>query len=128
MTELYAVVNYDDRPRDDNEIEIIHVTDNLEYAEKLAFHYVKKLLPPHRNYGWKECRILRNYYNEDKSIYIGNVIVEYRIGEVEYDDECEEDDKINVIDPWRNVWAVVKIINEIAEKVEDIDEKLVCEC
>lgn len=124
----YAVVNYDDRPNDDNSFTIIHVTDNYDCANKLAFHYVKKLLPPHRNYGWKECRILRNYYNEDKPISLGNVMTEYRIGEVEYDDECEEDDKYNSIDPWHNVWAVVKINNEIAEKVEDIDEKLIQEC
>ena len=54
----YAVVSYDDRPDDDNEVEIMYVTDNFEYAEKLAFHYAKQRLPKPSFYGRTECRIL----------------------------------------------------------------------
>ena len=120
----YAVVTYDSRPDDDNEIEVIHVTDNLEYAEKLAFHYAKKDLPPKRDFEWTECRIIKDYYNEHCSVILRNVIVDYRICEVKYDDECEEYEKYNIVDVWNNVWAVVQIHNEI-EEVKDIDEKLI---
>lgn len=120
----YAVVSYDSRPNDDNEIEVIHVTDNYDYANKLAFHYVKKGLPPKHNFARTECRILKDYYNECNSIILRDVIVEYRIGEVKYDDECEEYDKYDIVDVWNNVWAVVKINNKI-EDVEEIDEKLI---
>jgi len=120
--EQYAVVNYDDRPNDDNEIEIKHVTDNREYAEKLAFHYAKKgFLPKGYFGGSKDYKILKNYYHEENSIYLHNVVVDYRIGELTYDDETE---KYDITDVWNNVWAVVKINNEI-EEVEDIDETLI---
>lgn len=121
--EQYAVVTYDSRPHDDNEIEVIHVTDNYDYANKLAFHYAKKDLPPKGNFARTECRIIKDYYNEYCSVMLRNVIVDYRICEVNYDDECEEYEKYDIVDVWNNVWAVVKIDNKI-EEVEDIDEKL----
>jgi hypothetical protein len=123
--EQYAVVNYDDRSNDDNEIEVLYVTDNLEYAEKLAFHYAKKGLPPKPNFTRTECRILKNYYNENSSIYLQNVIVQYRICEVEYDNECEEYEKYNIDNVWNNVWVVVKIQNDVIETIEDINEDLI---
>lgn len=119
--EQYAVVTYDDRINDDNEIEIQCVTENFEYAEKLAFHYAKKRLPTDTRFSRTECRILKNH-NEFNSVYLHNVVVDYRICEVEYDDEC---DKYDIVDVWKNVWAVVKIDNSISEKVEDIDDKLI---
>lgn len=122
--EQYAVVTYDSRPHDDNEIEVIHVTDNYDYANKLAFHYVKKGLPCKHNFARIECRIIKDYYNEHNSVMLHNVIVDYRICQVGYDDECEEYEKYNIIDVWNNVWAVIKIDNKI-EEVEDIDEKLI---
>lgn len=123
----YAVVNYDDRPNDDNEIHIIHVTDNCDYANKLAFHYAKKGLPPKGNFDRTECRILKNYCNEDSTIYLRDVIVNYRIGEVEYDDECEDYEKYDITDVWHNVWAVVHIYNDNIDigKIKDIDETLI---
>jgi hypothetical protein len=125
--EQYAVVTYDNRRNDDNEIEITHVTDNLEYAKKLAFHYAKKGFPTKRYYGRKEYKILKNYYHEEYSIHLHNVIVDYRIGEVEYDDENDDEtEKYDITDVWNNVWAVVKINNEI-EEVEDIDESVIYE-
>lgn len=119
----YAVVSYDDRPNDDNEVEIMCMTDNFEYAEKLAFHYAKQGLPKETIYSRAECRILKNYNSEWNSVYLRNVIVEYRIGEVEYDDEGDEYHTGYV---WNSVWAVVEIKNEITE-VEDIDESLIHE-
>jgi len=121
---MYAVVTYDGRPDDDNEIEVINVTDNLEYAKKLAFHYAKKDLPPKRDFAWTEYRILKDYYNEYCSVILHNVIVDYRICEVKYDDECEEYEKYNIVDVMNIVWAVVKITNE-TEEIEDIDEMLI---
>jgi hypothetical protein len=117
----YVVVTYDDRPQDDNEIQIIHVTDNLDYAEKLAFHYAKKELPPKSLYGRTECRIIKNY-QDFNSLYLHDVVVDYKICEVKYNDECE---KYDIADVWNNVWAVVKIDNEINETVEDIDETVI---
>jgi len=119
--EQYAVVNYDNRRNDDNELEIKHVTDNLEYAKKLAFYYAKKGFLPQHYFGRKEYKILKNYYHEDNSIYLHNVVVDYRICELEHDDETENYD---ITDVWNNVWAVIKINNEIKE-VEDIDEAFI---
>jgi hypothetical protein len=124
MVSQYAVVTYDSRPHDDNEIEVIHITDNYDYANKLAFHYAKKDLPPKCDFAWTEYRIIKDYYNERCSVILRNVIVDYRICEVKYDDECEEYEKYNIVDVWNNVWAVVQINNEI-EEVKDIDEKLI---
>lgn len=130
MSVQYAVVNYGCRANDDNEVEIMHVTDNFEYANKLAFHYIKKALPLKDYYYAKKIKILKNYYDEYVSIYLTNVIVQYRIGEVKYDDECEEYEKYDITDVWHNVWAVIKINNNdnITEKIEDIDEELIYEC
>ena len=117
--EQYAVVNYDDRPNDTNEIEIKHVTDNYDYANKLAFHYAKKGIQ------YPKCnRILKNYYHDNSRIYLQDVIVEYRICQVTYDYECQEYEKYDITDVWNNVWAVIKIHNDI-EEVEDIDETLI---
>ena len=124
----YAVVNYDDRSNDDNEIEIKYVTDNYDYANKLAFHYAKKGLPPKHNYGHTEYRIIKNYDQNLSSVYLHNVIVEYRVCEVKYDDECEEYEKYDIIDVYNDVWAVIKIWNEIEiENVEDIDNTIIYE-
>jgi hypothetical protein len=123
--EQYAIVNYYGRPSDYNQVEIIHVTDNYDYANKLAFHYAKKILPSNKNYGRIECRIIKNYYHEDNPVYIHHVIVEYKIVQVEYDNECEEYEKYNIIDVWNNAWAVVKVNNNNIEQIEDIDNTLI---
>lgn len=130
--EQYAVVNYDDRHDDDNKVEIICVTDNFEYAEKLAVHHAKKRLPKETIYGRTECRILKNYYNERNSVILRNIIVEYRVGEVEYDDDYEQEydderERYHITHCWNSVWAVVKIENDI-EEVGDIDESIIYEC
>jgi hypothetical protein len=113
--ELYAVVNYDDSSKNDNHIEIKHILENYDYANKLAFYYAKKGIQ-HPKFN----RILKNYYHEDKSrICLKHVIVEYRICELNYYDEC-------ISDVWNNAWAVIKINNNIVmQKIEDIDETLI---
>ena len=122
----YIVVNYDDRSNDDNEIEIKHVTDDFDYANKLAFHHAKKGLPPKNSFCRTECRIIKDYYNQYSSSHLHHTVVDYRICEVLYDDECEEYEKYDITEVWNNVWAVIKIYNEI-ENVEDIDETLIYE-
>jgi hypothetical protein len=124
--EQYAVVTYDGRHNDNNEIEILHITDNYDYANKLAFQYAKEDLPK-SVYGRTEYRILKNYFDECNTVILRNVIVEYRIGEVEYDDECEEYEKYDFSNAWNIVWAVVKINNKIDE-IKDIDETIIYEC
>jgi hypothetical protein len=121
--EQYAVVTYDDRPNDDNEVEIKYVTDSFEYANKLAFHYAKKELPPKSLYGRTECRIVKNY-NHFNSVVLRDTMVDYRICEVEYDDECEEYEKYDIVDVRNLVSAVVKFSN-YTEKVEEIDESII---
>lgn len=119
----YVIINYTDRSDDDNEIIVKHITDNLEYAKKLAFHYAKKELPAKSLYSRTECRIIESY-RECKPISITNeIVVEYRICEVIYNDKCGE---YEIDDVWCNVWTVVKIHNE-SETVEDIDKKLIFE-
>ena len=125
MVVQYAVINYDDRPNDDNEVEIKHITDNFEYANKLAFHYAKKMLTvKDRYYSKSECRIVKNYKNFN-SICMSGTIVDYRICEVTYNDEIHEYEFDNA---WFNVWAVIEINNDTeSEKVEDIDKELIYE-
>jgi hypothetical protein len=125
--ESYAVVSYDNRRDDDNEIEIILVCDNFDYANKLAFHYAKQQLPKKEMYSRSEYRIIKNN-DEYNSIYLHGVVVDYRIAEVIYDDECEEYEKYDIDVVWNIVWAVVKIKNDISEiELEEIDEKLLYE-
>lgn len=119
--EQYAVVNYDDCRHDDNEIMIKHITNDFEYANKLAFHYAKKGLPSKELFQRYEYKIIKNY-DTFNSVYIHNVVVDYRIGEVKYDDECEEYD---INDVWNSVWAVIKIQNDVTETIEEIDEALI---
>jgi hypothetical protein len=69
--EQYAVVNYDDRVGDDNFIQINHITTNFDYANKLAFHYVKKTIPPKNIYCRTECKIYKDYCDENKSLCLG---------------------------------------------------------
>ena len=119
--EQYAVVNYDDRRHDVNEIMIHHTTYDFDYANKLAFHYAKKKLPSKELFQRYECKIIKNY-DTFNSVFIHSTVVDYRIGELEYDDECEQ---YNITNVWNGVWAVIKIQNDVTEMVEDIDESLI---
>lgn len=121
--EQYAVVNYDGHTDNDNQVEIKYVTDNFDYANKLAFHYAKQGFLP--KLGVREYKILKDYYHDFHPIYLRDVIVEYRIGEVKYDDERKT---YEIIDVYKMAWSVVKIYNNNTEKVEDIDEKVIYEC
>lgn len=118
--EQYAVVNYDDRHNDDNEVKIKYVTDSFDYANKLAFYYAKKQLPSDTMFCRTKCKIVKNY-DKYNSIYIHNVIVDYRICELKYDDE---NDKYDILDVYNSIWAVVKINIDI-EKAEDINEEFI---
>jgi len=120
----YAVIHYTYRPDDDNIVQVKHVTDNFDYANKLAFHYAKKTLPLPM-YGPTECRIAKNY-PECSCIYMGNkTIVDYRICEVVYNDEINE---YQFDKAWFNVWAVVEFNNDTEnEKIDDIDEEIIYE-
>ena len=119
----YAVVNYDDRSDDSNEVEIKYVTESFDYANKLAFKNAKNQLPPKSLYGRTEYRIVKNY-NHFNSVDLRDVVVNYRICEVEYDDECEEYEKYDINYVMPAVWAVVKFSN-YTEIVEEIDETLI---
>lgn len=122
MTVQYAVIQYSCRPDDDSAVEVKYVTDNFDYANKLAFHHVKQMLPS-KTYGCRtECRIVKNL-SEPSSVYI-KTIVDYRVCEVMYDDETDE---YTFQEAWHNVWGVVKFNNKTDEKVEDIDETLIYE-
>lgn len=118
--EQYAVVNYDDRHNDDNEVKIKYVTDSFDYANKLAFYYAKKQLQSDTMFCRTKCKIVKNY-DKYNSIYIHNVIVDYRICELKYDDE---NDKYDILDVYNSIWAVVKINIDI-EKAEDINEEFI---
>ena len=120
----YAVINYDARPNDDNEVHVKHITDNFDYANKLAFHYAKKELPSKKSiyYNRTEFKIIKNY-PESCNIFLQKTIVDYRICEVKYDDDDDEYE----LNASYDVWAVVEVNNNDDEKVEDIDETLICE-
>ena len=123
--EQYAVVNYDCRPNEDIQIQIKYMTDNYDYANKLAFHYAKKGLPSRDYYSHHyRCKVLKNYYHECNPVYIHDVIVEYRICKLKLDNECKEYKKYDITDVYNDVWAVIKIYNNITENIEEIDEML----
>lgn len=120
----YAVVNYTNDNYDDNEIDIIHVTDNFDYANKLAFNCAKKELPPNSIYEYK-YKIIKNYREcERTSVYMLKSIVDYRICQLNFDNDCEEYEKYDINNVLNIIWAVVKFNNDV-ENVEEIDEDLI---
>lgn len=120
--EKYVVINYNDCQDCVIEIEIIAVSCNYDYANKLAFHYAKER--GYQDYDMEECKIIENYdiHNyvgrESTILSLSNVVNDYRIGKV-------IDGTVKIID--QDVWAVVKSVTEL-KNVDEINNNLIYNC
>lgn len=123
-SETYAVIQYDDQDRGlkANYFEIKHITTDLNYAKKLAFHYAKNDMP-RGYYGRYEYRIAEDYYGLGRVCCGNEIIIEYRIFQVNYDDEKDTYGFDSLYSG--HVWSVIKFKNDVPENVEEIDNDLI---
>jgi len=91
-----------------------------------AFYYAKKELP-NSYYGKTEYKIIQDYQEEDNHLYIENdIIVDYRIAKMKYNDNNVLDGFYTVEHVYKNGWAVIQISNNIQKcDIEDIDTQLI---
>jgi hypothetical protein len=112
---MYAVIEYNDC-RKEQYFEIKRVTDDLDYAKKLAFNNAKEYIKnDYLNY-----RITTDVEEYDL-ISINESIVKYRVVEVR-----EYKTKFKIIGTLSTIYSVIKLQNnEKKDFLEDIDEKII---
>ena len=117
---MYTVVEYNNYRKNQN-FEIKLVTDDLEYAKKLAFNNAKKKMLGYNNssYSYRLSTDIQEYY-----LYPENkTIVQYIVAEVEKYGK----NKLKICSTWSTVYAVLELQkHEKNESLEDIDDNLIC--
>lgn len=121
---MYAVISYTNRHRDDNYVEIKQVVADVDTAKKLAFYHATKNLPAYVPFARTNCKIVQDYFDEEgDQVHIENeIVVSYRIAEVLYNDD-EEDDEYTIECVYNTVWAVIHFMNKMPADIPDIDNK-----
>ena len=107
---MYAFIKYNNYRKNQN-FEIITVTDDLEYARKLAFNNAKNDI---QDSPYKITTCIQDYYIYPKN----KKIVQYMMVEV---------NKNKIISCFSTIYAVIELpIHEKVKLLEDIDDKLIC--
>jgi len=111
---MYAVIEYNNYRKEQN-FEIKLVTNDLDYAKKIAFNNAKNDI---KNSSHK----ITTNINEHHLRPINKTIIEYMIVEV-----CEyKNDQFRIISTFSKVYSVIELTNhEKLEILDDIDEKLI---
>jgi uncharacterized membrane protein YheB (UPF0754 family) len=117
---MYTVVKYNNYRKEQN-FEIKLVTDDLEYAKKLAFNNAKKeiLKRSDLSSSYKLSTDIQEYY-----LYPENKkIVQYIVVQV----EKYEKNKLKISSTYSTVHAVLELPkHEKIESLEEIDDNLIC--
>lgn len=116
---MYAVVKYNNY-RKEQTFEIKLVTDDVDYAKKLAFNNAKKDILRHSDSSsYRLSTDIQEYY-----LYPENkTIVQYIIVEVEKYGK----NKLKICSTYSTVHGVLELPkDEKVESLEDIDDNLIC--
>ena len=121
---MYAVVYFTDY-RKDNRFEVVGVTDDVEYAKKVAFQIAKKELSRQRNTEKTFYKITSKIedYEYEYLHPINKIIVAYKIIEL-----VKYKEGLKIVSCNTSVHAVIELDKtEITENVDEIDPLLICD-
>jgi len=121
---MYAVVDFTDY-RKDNRFEVLGVTEDVEYAKKVAFQIAKKELSRQRNTEKTFYKITRKIedYEYEYLHPLNKIIVAYKIIEL-----VKYKEGLKIVSSNTSVHAVIELDKtEITENVDEIEETLICD-
>lgn len=121
---MYAVVDFTDY-RKDNRFEVVGVTEDVEYAKKIAFQIAKKKLSRQRNTENSVFKITTKIeeYEYEYLHPLNKIIVAYKIIEL-----VKYKEGLKIVSCNTSVHAVVELDKtEITENLDEIDPSLVCD-
>jgi hypothetical protein len=121
---MYAVVDFTDY-RKDNRFEVVGVTEDVEYAKKVAFQIAKKELSRQRNTEKTFYKITSKIedYEYEYLHPINKIIVAYKIIEL-----VKYKKGLKIVSSNTSVHAVAELNKtDIPENVDEIEETLICD-
>jgi hypothetical protein len=121
---MYAIVDFTDY-RKDNRFEVVGVTEDVEYAKKVAFQIAKKELSRQRNTEKTFYKITRKIedYEYEYLHPINKIIVAYKIIEL-----VKYKEGLKIVSSNTSVHAVVELDKRyMTENVDEIEETLICD-
>ena len=121
---MYAVVDFTDY-RKDNRFEVLGVTEDVEYAKKVAFQNANKELSRQRNTEKTFYKITRKIedYEYEYLHPINKIIVAYKIIEL-----VKYKEGLKIVSSNTSVHALVELDKRyMTENVDEIEETLICD-
>ncbi len=121
---MYAIVYFTDY-RKDNRFEVVGVTEDVEYAKKVAFQIAKKELSRQRNTEKTFYKITSKIedYEYEYLHPINKIIVAYKIIEL-----VKYKEGLKIVSSNTSVHTVIELDKtEITENVDEIDPLLICD-
>lgn len=121
---MYAVVDFTDY-RKDNRFEVLHTTQDVEYAKKLAFQFAKKELSRQRGTENSVFKIKTKIedYEYEYLHPLNKIIVAYKIIEL-----VKYKKGLKIVSSNTNVHAVVELEKtDITENLDEIETSLICD-
>lgn len=116
---MFAIVEYNDY-RKEQSFEVIMTTDNVEYAKKIAFQHMKKIMYTYPDFSmYKITTNIENHHLRP----VNKTIVAYRIINVE---KYKKGFRMKA--SYSNVCAVIELkkIETHQEYIDEIDSTLIC--
>jgi hypothetical protein len=118
---MYAVVEYDDY-RKEQSFEIITTTNDVDYAKKVAFQFamnqIKNVSRYANDYIYRITTRVENEYLRP----INKTIISYKVIEVE-----KYKERFKIKSSFSTTYAVIELINEDIENIQEIDTSLICD-
>lgn len=118
---MYAVVEYDDY-RKEQSFEVISTTDDVDYAKKVAFQFamnqIKNVSRYANDYIYRITTRVENEYLRP----INKTIISYKVIEVE-----KYKERFKIKSSFSTTYAVIELINEEIENIQEIDTSLICD-
>jgi len=114
---MYLIVEYNNC-RKEQDFEIKMVTNNLDYAKKLAFNNAKMTI---EDSSFKITTNIEQHHLQP----INKIIIEYMVVEVETKN-TQSNEQLKIISTCSAVFAVLELPDLIQLDVPDIDETFIC--
>ena len=118
---MYAVVEYNDY-RKEQSFEVITTTDDVDYAKKVAFQFamnqIKNVSRYANDYIYRITTRVENEYLRP----INKTIISYKVIEVE-----KYKERFKIKSSFSTTYAVIELINEEIENIQEIDTSLICD-
>lgn len=116
---MYLIVEYNCHKEQDFEIKM--VTNDFDYAKKLAFNNAKMSI---RDASFKITTNIQEYHLQS----INKIIIEYMVAEVltTHNKQIKEPNQSKIISTGSTIFAVLELPDLIQFDLPDIDETFIC--